>query len=78
MTEQRRKETNEQRERRIADSERRDERHHEPMKELPDARYFRLVGEEALRAARCTRSTHARPKPGYKPKSAVGGVLAPR
>ena len=44
MLEQRRKETPEQRQHRIADSE----RHHDPMKELPDAFDFRLVGEEAL------------------------------
>jgi hypothetical protein len=63
MLEQRRKETPEQRQHRIADSE----RHHDPMKELPDAFDFRLVGEEAL-ASGAAYVIDATPKPGYKPK----------
>ena len=63
MLEQRRKETPEQRQHQIADSE----RHHDPMKELPDAFDFRLVGEEAL-ASGAAYVIDATPKPGYKPK----------
>jgi hypothetical protein len=65
--EQRRNETEEQRQRRIADSERRQERQHEPMKELPDAFDFRLVGEETLPSGEVY-VIDAAPKPGYKPK----------
>ena len=65
--EQRRKETEDQRARRIADAERRRERQHEPMKELPDAFDFRLIGEEAL-ASGDVYVIDATPKPGYKPK----------
>jgi len=67
MMEQRRKETTAQRERRIADSERSQERQHEPMKELPDAFDFRLAGEEALPSGEVY-AIDATPKPGYKPK----------
>jgi hypothetical protein len=65
--EQRRKETGEQREHRMADSERRRKRQHEPMKELPDAFDFRLAGEESL-ASGAVYVIDATPKPGYKPK----------
>ena len=67
MLEQRRKETPEQRQRRIADSERKQARQHEPMKELPDAFDFRLAGEEALAGGEVY-VIDATPKPGYKPK----------
>ena len=67
MLEQRRKETPEQRQRRIADSERQQARQHEPMKELPDAFDFRLIGEEALASGEAY-AIDAAPKPGYKPK----------
>jgi hypothetical protein len=65
--EERRKETEEERERRIADWERRRERQREPLKELPDAFDFRLVGEEALASGEVY-VIDATPKPGYKPK----------
>jgi hypothetical protein len=65
--EQRRKETKEQRERRLAEFERRQQRQREPVKELPDAFDFKLVGEEALNGGQ-TYVIDATPKPGYRPK----------
>ena len=65
--EERRKETEEERARRIADWERRRERQRDPLKELPDAFDFRMVGEEALASGEVY-VIDATPKPGYKPK----------
>jgi hypothetical protein len=65
--EERRKETAEEHERRIADWERRQQRQREPLKELPDGFDFRLIGEEAF-AADEVYVIDATPKPGYKPK----------
>jgi len=64
----RRKETAEQRQRRIAEWERRRQRQREPLKELPEAFDFRLIGEEALNGG-TVYVIDATPKPGYKPKS---------
>ncbi len=66
---ERRKETKEERARRIADWERRQERQREPLKELPDAFDFRLIGTEALAGGEVY-TIDATPKPGYKPKLA--------
>jgi len=66
--EQRRQETEEQRTRRIGDWERRRQRQREPLKELPDAFDFHLVGEESLNGG-TVYAIDATPKPGYKPKS---------
>jgi hypothetical protein len=66
--EQRRRESPEQRGRRIAEWHRRQERQREPAKELPDAFDFRIAGEEALNGGQ-TWVIDATPKPGYKPKS---------
>src|ERR1051325_4708447 len=66
--EQRREETPEQRQRRIADWERRVQQQREPVKELPDAFDFRMAGEEQLNGGD-TWIIDAAPKPGYKPKS---------
>jgi hypothetical protein len=65
--EDRRKETPEERERRIADWDRRRERQREPLRELPDAFDFKLVGEEVLPSG-AVYVIDATPKPGYKPK----------
>jgi len=65
--EQRRQETPEERERRIADWERRRERQREPLKELPEAFDFRLAGEERLASGEVY-VIDAMPKPGYKPQ----------
>ncbi len=51
----------------MADWERRRERQREPLKELPDAFDFRLIGEEALASGEVY-VIDATPKPGYKPK----------
>lgn len=69
-SEERRKETAAQRERRLADWDRRQQRQREPFKELPDAFDFKLVGEEALNGGQ-TYVIDATPKPGYKPKSSA-------
>ena len=66
--EQRRKETPEQRDLRIANWRRREQRRSEPVKELPDAFDYQLVREEALNGV-ATWVIDATPKPGYKPKS---------
>jgi hypothetical protein len=67
IADRRRKETEEQRQRRIANSERSRERQHAPLKEVPDAFDFRLVGEETLPSGEVY-VIDATPKPGYKPK----------
>jgi hypothetical protein len=66
----RRKETKEQRELRIADWKRKQERQREPIKELPDAFDFKLHGEEALNGG-VAYVIDATPKPGYQPKSSA-------
>jgi len=70
----RRKETPEERQRRIAEWSRREERRREPLKEVPDAYNFKLTGEETVDGTPCY-VIEATPKPGYKPKSAAATVL---
>jgi hypothetical protein len=67
--EQRRKETKEQRDLRIAEWERRQQQRREPIKELPDAFNFTLVKEEALNGGQAY-VIDATPKPGYRPRLA--------
>jgi hypothetical protein len=62
----RRRETPEQRDRRIADWERRQERQREPIKELLEAFNFTKAGEEKLNGADAWVIDGA-PKPGYRP-----------
>jgi hypothetical protein len=66
--EERRKETPEQRSARIADWDRKRQKQREPLKDLPDAFNFRLVGEETLNGGQAY-VIDATPKPGYKPRS---------
>lgn len=66
--EQRRNETTEQRERRIAEWRHRQDRQHQPLRELTDAFNFTLAGEEGWNG-RPSYKIEAVPKPGYKPKS---------
>ena len=66
--EDRRKETPEQRERRIADWERKQQKQREPLKELPEAFTFTLTGEESLNGGDAF-VIDGMPKPGYRPKS---------
>lgn len=70
----RRKETPEQRERRIAEWEHRQKQRREPLRELPDAFNFTLVREESLNGGQAY-VIDATPKPGYRPKSASAFFL---
>jgi len=68
-TEQRRKETAAERQRRVSEWERRQQqRLHEPLKELPDAFNFSPAGE-AIIDGRTVYVIDATPKHGYHPKS---------
>jgi len=64
----RRKETAAQREHRIAEWDKRRDKQHEPVKELPDAFDFKIAGEEAINGGQAW-VIDATPKPGYHPKS---------
>jgi len=66
--EQRHKETDEQRQSRVAEWERRRKRQRQQFLEVVDAFDFRLVGEEALNGAEAY-VIDATPRPGYKAKS---------
>ena len=70
----RRKETPEQRRRRIAEWKRREERRRGPLDEVPDAYNFKLAGEESIGGTPCY-VIEATPRPGFKPKSSTAGVL---
>jgi hypothetical protein len=70
----RRKETPAQRDHRIAEWERRRERQREPLKELPEAFDFRIVGEENLNGGEAY-VIDATPRPGYRPRSASTSYL---
>jgi hypothetical protein len=72
--EQRREETPEQKERRIADWKRKQEKQREPLRELPDAFDFRLAGEENI-AGVPAYVIDASPKPGYKPRSSTASFF---
>ena len=68
-TDQRRRESPQERQRRISDWEKRQsQRTHEPLKELPDAFNFTSAGEATIDGRLCY-VIDARPKPGYRPKS---------
>jgi hypothetical protein len=66
----RRKETPEERERRIAEWERKKQKQREPLKELPEAFTFKLSGEETVNGSDAF-VIEGTPKPGYRPKSAA-------
>lgn len=72
--EDRRQETSVQRERRLDEWTKRQEKQREPVKELPDAFNFTITGEEVL-DGRPVYVIAASPKPGYKPKSALAGFF---
>jgi hypothetical protein len=63
----RRRETKEQRERRIAEWERKQEKQREPIRELTDAFDFTIAGEASLNGGD-TWVIDALPKAGYRPK----------
>jgi hypothetical protein len=71
---QRHKETDEQRQRRIAEWERRRKRQREPLKEVVDAFDFRISGTERLNGGDAW-VIDATPHPGYKPKTTAGTIL---
>jgi hypothetical protein len=70
----RRKESTEQRERRIADWERRRQKQREPLQELVDAFDFRISGEEALNGGQAW-VIDATPRKGFKPRTTAGSIL---
>ena len=72
--EQRRRETPEQRQARIADWDRRQQQRREPAKELPDAFNFTLVREEAINGGHAY-VIDATPRPGYRPKTAASAFF---
>lgn len=71
---QRRMETAEQRAERLAEWQRRLDRQREPVKEVPDAFTFKLLGEEQL-DGRAVYRVDAEPKPGYRPKSRTAAIF---
>lgn len=72
--EQRRMESSDERAHRVAESQRRADRQRDPIKEVPDAFDFTLVGEEQV-AGRAVYRIEANPKPGFKPKSQFAAVF---
>ena len=72
--EERRKETPQERQRRISEWERKREHQHAPFQEIPDAFDLRLAGEETL-DGRDVYVIAATPKPGYKPKLAAAAYF---
>ena len=73
--EDRRKETPEQRQRRIGEWEARRNKQREALQELPNAFDFRVAGEESLNGGHAW-VIDATPKPGYKPKLASASFLS--
>jgi hypothetical protein len=72
--EERRKETSEQREHRMAEWQRREQRRHEPFHEILDAFDFAPAVEEQLNG-RQVYQIDGTPKPGYKPRSTFSAFL---
>ena len=72
--EERRRETPEAREHRLADWRRRQEERRAPVRELPDAFDFRMAGEETLNG-REVLVIDATPRRGYKPKQSSTSFL---
>jgi len=72
--EERRKETPEQRQARLAEWDRKQQHQRAPFQEIPDAFDLRLAGEETL-DGRAVYVIAATPKPGYKPKLAAAAYF---
>lgn len=70
----RRAEPKEQREKRVAEWRKRQERQREPLNEIPDAFTFQLTGSETLGGIDAF-VIDAVPRPGYKPKSSYTAFL---
>lgn len=71
---ERRKESKEQRERRIAEWRKRLDRQREPLNEVPDAFDFQVVREEAIHGNSAW-VIDGTPKPRYKAKSSAASIL---
>jgi hypothetical protein len=71
---QRRKESQADRQKRVAEWERHIEKQREPMQEVPDAFDFRWAAEETV-AGEPAFVIDAAPKPGYKPRSSAASYL---
>jgi hypothetical protein len=69
-----RKETPEQRQRRVQEWEARQNKRREAIQEVPDAFDFQLAGEESLNGGHAY-VIDATPKPGYKPKLSSASIL---
>lgn len=67
-------ETAEQKQQRIADWHRKEEKQHEPLHEIPDAFFLRLAPDEKI-DGHDVYVVDATPKPGYKPKSKTAFFL---
>jgi hypothetical protein len=72
--EDRRKETPEQRVRRVQDWENKQQKQREPLAEIPDAFDLKLAGEEKVSGID-TWMIDATPRPGYKPRSRSTGFF---
>ena len=72
--EDRRRESGEQRDRRIAEWQRRRNKQREPLRELVDAFDFRIARVEPWSGGEAW-VIDAVPRPGYKPKSTAGSIL---
>ena len=72
--EERRKETPEARDQRLAEWRRRQEQRRAPVKELPDAFDFRIAGEDTI-SGRPVWVIDATAHPGYKPKQSLTSFL---
>ncbi len=70
----RKQETREQRERRIAEWHRRQEKQREAREEIPEAFNFKIAAEEPLNG-RPSFVIDATPKPGYKPRTTATSFL---
>jgi hypothetical protein len=73
-SEARRAESKEQRERRISEWRKRNDRQREPLQEIPDAFTFQVLGSETLGGFE-TWVIDAVPRAGYKPKSTYTSFL---
>jgi hypothetical protein len=72
--EQRRKETPDQRARRLADWEKKRRQDHEPLLEIPDAFELRIAGEERV-DGKDAWIIDATPRPGFRPRSRLARLF---
>ena len=72
--EERRKETPDQRARRLADWEKKRREDHEPLLEIPDAFNLRIAGEERV-DGKDAWIIDATPRPGFQPKSHLARIF---